>query len=172
MNCSLKQCNIANNISIELHKSNHMFISFSFLPTSMSSLYLSKGASIMFLSWKVSDSKSNECPVVLEMRSQCLSFIALLAMSSRSGQVSLKSSIFFFRSLKACQSFSALGSLRHLKYVSCFLSSVEYKKNVIVEGNMHFEQPDICAQGYTCTLTSYYHLPLPLISLFSQGGKC
>ncbi len=48
------------------------------------------------------------------MRSQCLSFIALLAINSRRGHVSLKSSIFFFKSLNACHSFRPLGSLRHL----------------------------------------------------------
>lgn len=49
---------------------------------------------------------------------QCLSFIALLAIISRRGQVSLKSSIFFFKSLNALYSFTALGSLRHLFWKS------------------------------------------------------
>ena len=74
-------------------------------------------------------------PVRVAIRSQCLSFIALLAINSRSGQVSLKSSIFFFRSLKACHSFKPLGSLRHrfwnsTKSVLIFsVSTYRYLKN-------------------------------------------
>ena len=83
-------------------------------PTSMSSLCSSNGASMMFLSWKFSLSTSNLWPVTLAIRSQCRSFIALLAINSNSGQHSLKSSIFFFSSLKASHSFRAFGSLRHL----------------------------------------------------------
>ena len=83
--------------------------------TSMSSLYFSKGASMIFRREKVSDSISNVCPVKVAIRSQCLCFMALLAMSSRRGQLSLKSSIVFFKSKKACQSFKARGSLRQLE---------------------------------------------------------
>ena len=44
--------------------------------TSMSSLYCSRGASMMFLNVKVSDSKSKGDPVRVEIRSQCLAFSA------------------------------------------------------------------------------------------------
>lgn len=81
----------------------------------MSSLCFSKGASMIFRREKVSDSISNVCPVKVAIRSQCLCFMALLAMSSRRGQLSLKSSIVFFKSKKACQSFKARGSLRQLE---------------------------------------------------------
>ena len=80
----------------------------------MSSLFSSNGASMIFLSKKFSDSTSNLCRVTLAILSQWRSFIALLAINSRSGQHSLKSSIFFFSSLNACHSLRALGSLRHL----------------------------------------------------------
>ena len=69
---------------------------------------------MIFLSKKFSDSTSNLCLVTLAILSQWRSFIALLAINSRSGQHSLKSSIFFFNSLNACHSLRALGSLRHL----------------------------------------------------------
>ena len=69
---------------------------------------------MMFLSENVSDSMSNVCPVSPAIRSQCLCFMALFAISSSSGQLSLKSSMVCFKSWKACQSFSARGSLRHL----------------------------------------------------------
>ena len=81
----------------------------------MSSLFSSSGASIIFLSKKFSDSTSNLCPVTFANLSQCRSFMALLAISSRRGQHSLKSSIFFFNSLNACHSFKAFGSFRHLR---------------------------------------------------------
>lgn len=80
----------------------------------MSSLCLRSGASMIFRRQKESDSTSNGCPVVSEIRFQCLSFIALLVIISNSGQDSLKSSILFLRSKNACQSLSPLGSLRHL----------------------------------------------------------
>lgn len=88
----------------------------------MSSLCLSSGASIIFLRQKESDSTSNGVPVNSEIRSQCLCFIALLVIISSRGHDSLKSSILFFRSKKACQSLSPFGSLRHL---------LEKKKNHI-----------------------------------------
>lgn len=69
----------------------------------------------MFLSWKDSDSTSNVCPVTSSILLQCLSSMALLVIISSRGQVSLKSSIFFFSSLKARHSLSALGSFRHLQ---------------------------------------------------------
>ena len=86
------------------------------LLTSMSSLFANSGASMIFLSRKFSDSTSNWCPVTVAILSQWRSFIALLAINSRRGQHSLKSSIFFFSSLNACHSLRALGSLRHLIY--------------------------------------------------------
>ena len=80
----------------------------------MSSLYFRSVASMIFLSRKDSDSTSNLHPVSFSILCQCRSFMAGLAIISRRGQVSLKSSIFFFRSLNASHSFKALGSLRHL----------------------------------------------------------
>lgn len=70
---------------------------------------------MMFLSENVSDSISKVCPVRAAILSQCLAFMALLAINSSRGQLSLKSSIVFLRSWKACQSFKARGSLRHLQ---------------------------------------------------------
>ena len=61
--------------------------------TSISSLFGKIGASMRFLSRKLSDSTSNVCPVIPDSRSQCLRCSALLAIISKSGQVSLKSSI-------------------------------------------------------------------------------
>ena len=89
-------------------KDNRKFI------TSMSSLYLSRGAFMISRRVKFSESKSKVCPVNLAILSQCLSFMALFAINSRRGQDSLKSSIFFFNSKKACHSFNPFGSLRHL----------------------------------------------------------
>lgn len=82
--------------------------------TSMSSLNCSKGASMMFRSWKDSDSTSKLWLVISSSLFQWRSSIALLAIISSRGQVSLKSSILFFKSLKASHSLRALGSLRHL----------------------------------------------------------
>ncbi len=82
--------------------------------TSMSSMFVNNGASIMFLSTKLSDSISNLCFVISSILFQCLSFIALSAMRSNTGHTALKSSIFFVKSLNACHSFNAFGSLRHL----------------------------------------------------------
>ena len=82
--------------------------------SSMSSLCGSRGASMMLRSWKLSRCTSNVWPVSWAMRSQWRSFMERLAISSNSGQVSLKSSIFFLRSLNACHSFKPFGSLRHL----------------------------------------------------------
>ena len=64
---------------------------------------------------KLLDSTSNGCPVRSVMWSQCLLVIDLFAIISSRGHDSLKSSIVLFRSRKACQSFIALGSFRHLK---------------------------------------------------------
>ena len=83
--------------------------------TSMSSLFGNKGALISCLSWNVSDSTSSVTPVMVEILSQWRCFMALWAIISRSGQHSLKSSIVFLRSKKACHSFRAFGSLRILK---------------------------------------------------------
>ena len=82
--------------------------------TSISSLFCSSGASMMFLRQNPSFSTSNTCPVVSAIRCQWRVFIALLVISSNSGQVSLKSSIVFLRALNAGHSFNARGSLRHL----------------------------------------------------------
>lgn len=83
--------------------------------TSISSLYFRRGASMMFLNLKVSFPTSRLCPVRAVILAQCLSIMALLAMCSSRGQHSLKSSMVFFRSRKACQSFAARGSFRHLQ---------------------------------------------------------
>ena len=80
----------------------------------MSSLLGRRGALMSWRSWNVSDSTSSVTAVMLEMRSQWRAFIALCAIISSSGQHSLKSSMVFFRSKKACHSFRALGSLRIL----------------------------------------------------------
>ena len=53
-------------------------------------------------------------PVVTSILSQWRVFIALLLMSSRRGQTSLKSSMVFFKAKKAGHSFRAFGSFRHL----------------------------------------------------------
>ena len=92
---------------------------------------------MIFRSWKFSFSTSNGCPVTLVIRSQWrviiayikiiwwwrnnISIITLWAINSRSGQHSLKSSIFFFKSLKACHSLRAFGSFRHLEIKSQLL---------------------------------------------------
>lgn len=85
------------------------------LPTSMSSLFGNKGALISCLSWKVSDSTSNVTAVMVEILSQWRCFMALWAIISRRGQHSLKSSIVFLRSRKACHSFKAFGNFRILE---------------------------------------------------------
>lgn len=82
--------------------------------TSISSLYFRRGASMIFLNLKVSLPTSRLCPVTAAILCQCLSIMALLAMDSSSGQHSLNSSMIFFRSRNACQSFRARGSFRHL----------------------------------------------------------
>lgn len=81
----------------------------------MSSLFGNSGALINCLNWNVSDSTSSVTEVMEEILSQCRCFMALWAIISRSGQHSLKSSIVFLRSRKACHSFKALGSFRILK---------------------------------------------------------
>ena len=86
-----------------------------FLPTSISSLFGNKGALISCLSWKVSDSTSNVTEVMVEILSQWRCFMALWAIISRRGQHSLKSSIVFLRSRKACHSFKAFGNFRILQ---------------------------------------------------------
>lgn len=86
--------------------------------TSISSLCFNKGASMMFLRENVSDSISKVWPVRAAILSQCRAFIALLAINSNKGQLSLKSSIVFLRSKNACQSFKARGSFRHLRMMT------------------------------------------------------
>lgn len=100
--------------------------------TSMSSLCLSSGASMILRSWKFSFSTSNVCPVKFAILSQCRSFMALLAISSNKGQHSLKSSIVFFSSRKASHSFKALGSLRHLsKYNTNLITFKQNKQDLL-----------------------------------------
>ena len=82
---------------------------------SMSSLNCSSGASIRFLSRKLSASTSSVCPVSCAMRSQWRACIALCDIISSSGHVSLKSSIVLRSSSYACHSLSAFGSFRHLE---------------------------------------------------------
>ena len=84
------------------------------ISTSMSSLNLSSGACMTWRSRKFSDSMSNGCPVTAAMRSQWRRCIALLDIISSSGQLSLNSSIFCFRSMNACHSFRPFGSFLHL----------------------------------------------------------
>lgn len=108
--------------------------------TSMSSLFLRSGASIIFLRQKESDSTSNGVPVNSEIRSQCLCFIALLVIISSRGHDSLKSSILFFRSKNACQSLSPFGSLRHLsgkkrKKKNLFHLHISLKKSLFIYSN-------------------------------------
>lgn len=91
-----------------------MFPYFFLHNTSISSLYLNSGASIIFLSLNVSLSTSNLCSVRSIICFQCRGIIALLDMCSSNGQHSLKSSMVFFRSRKGCHSFTARGSLWHL----------------------------------------------------------
>lgn len=96
-------------------RSFHFIHPFPFLHnTSISSLYLNSGASIIFLSLNVSLSTSKLCSVRSIIRFQCRGIIALLDIRSSNGQHSLKSSMVFFRSKKACHSFTPRGSLRHL----------------------------------------------------------
>lgn len=109
------------------------------LCTSMSSLFLRSGASIIFLRQKESDSTSNGVPVNSEIRSQCLCFIALLVIISSRGHDSLKSSILFFKSKKACQSLSPFGSLRHLsgkKRKKLFHLHISLKKVLCIDSNI------------------------------------
>ena len=82
--------------------------------TSISSLYLNSGASIIFLSLNVSLSTSKLCSVRSIILFQCRGIIALLNIRSSNGQHSLKFSMVFFRSKKACHSFTPRGSLQHL----------------------------------------------------------
>jgi len=70
---------------------------------------------MMFFNRNASLSTSNVCLVISPIFFQCLAFIALCAIISNSGQLSLKSSICCLRSWYACQSFKPFGSFRHLK---------------------------------------------------------
>lgn len=67
----------------------------------MSSLYLSRGASKIFLRQKPSLSRSKTKLITSIIRCQCLGFIALFAISSRRGHISLKSSIVLFKAWNA-----------------------------------------------------------------------
>lgn len=107
---ALMQISCKTEIVTKLERNNHRFFH-----TSMSSLNFRIGASMMFLSWKDSDSTSKVWLVTSSILFQCLSNMALFDIISSNGQLSLKSSIFFFNSLKACHSLRALGSLRHLE---------------------------------------------------------
>lgn len=103
--------------------------------TSISSLYLRRGASMMLRSLNVSASTSKPWPVSSVMRRQWRGIMALFVISSSRGQHSLNSSMVFFRSRKACHSFRARGSLRQLQRIKmgqflcfCFteMSAVQY----------------------------------------------
>lgn len=74
--------------------------------TSMSSLHLSRGASRIFLRQKPSLSSSKMCWVTSMIRCQCRGFMALLAISSSSGHMSLKSSIVRFNAWNAGHSYN------------------------------------------------------------------
>ena len=106
---------------------------------------------MIFRSENVSDSISKVCPVSAAILSQCLAFMALLAISSSRGQLSLKSSMVFLRSKNACQSFRARGSLRHLG-----------EKNANIDSCMH-----------TCINISYYltHAQWVPISFMRNGSQ-
>ena len=77
-------------------------ISFSFIAeihtSSMSSLFVSSGASMRSFKAKPGFSKSYLYFVMVSILCQCLCFIALLDMSSNIGHMSLKSSMIFLRS--------------------------------------------------------------------------
>ena len=74
----------------------------------------------MFLRQKFLLSKSKLCFRTSIMRCQCLGFMALFAISSSNGHMSLKSSTVRFSAWKAGHSFKALGNFRHLKcYIQC-----------------------------------------------------
>ena len=92
--------------------------------SSISSLCSRRGASMMLRRENVSDSTSNVCCVIVAILSQWRSFMDRLAISSRRGQHSLKSSIFCFKSLNACHSFKPFGSLRHLHTHVCIAHTV------------------------------------------------
>ena len=93
-------------------------ISFSFKAeiqtSSMSSLLGKSGASRISLRQNPGLSKSNVKPVICWIFCQCLYFIALLLISSSNGQMSLKSSMVFFKVWKAGHSFKPLGNFLHL----------------------------------------------------------
>lgn len=82
--------------------------------TSISSLYLNSGASIIFLSLNVPLSMSKSCSVRSVICFQWRGIIALFDIRSSNGQHSLKSSMVFLRSEKACHSLTPRGSLQHL----------------------------------------------------------
>lgn len=119
--------------------------------TSMSSLNFNIGASMIFLSWNDSDSMLNVCLVSSSILFQCLSSIALLDIISSKGQLSLKSSIFFLSSMNAGHSFSALGSLRHLKevksytlnWLACSVLVLEVQKFTVDLLNVNFYPEDV-----------------------------
>ena len=104
--------------------------------SSMSSLCSRRGASMMLRREKVSDSTSNVCFVAVAILSQWRSFMDLLAISSRRGQHSLKSSIFCFKSLNACHSFKPFGSLRHLHAAHVQPTHITQAPSTL-EGAMH-----------------------------------
>lgn len=118
--------------------------------TSISSLFGKRGAIIMFFSKNPSESTSNVCPVIWARRSQWRFIMALLDIISSSGQHSLKSSIFFFRSRNACHSFKALGSLRHLNIKNKKGMSTSDKSSTLIN-----------QAGWAITLSSVMiHIPM------------
>lgn len=120
--------------------------------TSISSLYLSRGASIMLRSLKASDSTSKVWPVSSVIRFQWRVIMARSAISSRSGQHSLNSSMVLFRSRKACHSFRARGSLRHLYTNDRFIGYV----CEIVRQAYYLYIPSICCFVFFHSVTYYW----------------
>ena len=117
---------------------------------------------MIFLRENVSDSMSKVCPVRAAIRSQCLCFMALLAMSSSRGQLSLKSSMVFFKSMKACQSFKARGSLRQLKKenaYTCINFGYALKENTMFKVSLyvrcHFLEMFLFRQHFSFIYTAF-----------------
>ena len=82
--------------------------------SSMSSLFGNKGASKISFRQYPGLSRSKVNPVICWILCQCLYFMALFDINSRIGQISLKSSMVFFKEWNAGHSFRALGNFLHL----------------------------------------------------------
>ena len=87
----------------------------------------------MFLKLKFSASTSKGVWMASEILCQWRAFMALFDMSSKSGHMSLKSSMVFLRALKAGHSLRAFGSFRHLRVIGrklcyyCFFFNLSSK---------------------------------------------